>query len=65
MFLPMFHYDMQRNFDVIKRNSWFKNYCNALYEEASYYRKLKKEVYFAQFSVKYAFYLTKEDRKNG
>lgn len=65
MFLPMFHYDMQRNFDVIKRNSWFKNYCNVLYEEASYYKKLKKEVYFAEFSVKYAFYLTKEDRKHG
>lgn len=65
MFLPMFNYDMQRNFDVIGRNKWFKNYCDDLYREASDYRKLKKEVYFAEFSVKYAFYLTKEDRKHG
>jgi len=65
MFLPMFHYDMQRNFDVIKWNKWFRDYCNNLYREASDYRKLKKEVYFAEFSVKYAFYLTKEERKHG
>ena len=65
MFLPMFHYDLQRNFDVVRRNQWFMNYCYDLYREASDYRKLKKEVYFAKFSVKYAFYLTKEDRKHG
>lgn len=65
MFLPMFNYDMQRNFDVIGRNKWFRDYCNDLYREASDYRKLKKEVYFAEVSVKYAFNLTKEDRKHG
>ena len=65
MFLPMFNYDMQRNFDVIRRNEWFRGYCNDLYREASDYQKLKKEVYFAEFSVKYAFNLTKEDRKHG
>lgn len=65
MFLPMFHYDIQRNYDTIKRDRWFENYCNTLYQEASYYQRLKKEVYFAEFSVKYAFYLTKEDRSCG
>ncbi len=65
MFLPMFNYDMQRNFDVIGRNKWFREYCNDLYREASDYRKLKREVYFAEVSVKYAFNLTKEDRKHG
>lgn len=65
MFLPMFHYNRQRNFDAVKRNKWFKDYCDNLYREAADYRKLKKEVYFAEFSVKYAFYLTKEDRKHG
>ncbi len=65
MFLPMFDYDMQRNFDLIGRNKWFREYCNDLYREASDYRKLKKEVYFAEVSVKYAFNLTKEDRKHG
>lgn len=65
MFLPMFNYDLQRSFDVIGRNKWFMDYCHNLYREASDYRKLKKEVYFAEFSVKYAFYLTKEDRKHG
>lgn len=65
MFLPMFNYDMQRNFDVIGRNKWFRDYCNDLYREASDYRRLKKEVYFAEVSVKYAFNLTKEDRKHG
>ena len=39
--------------------------CNDLYREASDYRKLKREVYFAEVSVKYAFNLTKEDRKHG
>ncbi len=65
IFLPMFHYDMERNESTIRENKRFEDYCNTLYKLASDYRKMDKEVYFAEFSVKYALNLTKEERKHG
>lgn len=65
IFLPMFHYDMERNESTIRENKRFEDYCNTLYKLASDYRKMDKEVYFAEFSVKYALNLTKEERKYG
>lgn len=65
MFLPMFHYDMERNESTIRKNNVFEVYCDTLYKLASDYKRVNKEVYFAEFSVKYALNLTKEERKNG
>lgn len=66
MFLPMFSYDITRNYDEIKKESWFREYCEELYRKASYYQgPVEKRFYYADFSVQYAFNLTKEERKNG
>nr|WP_305182783.1 type III-A CRISPR-associated protein Cas10/Csm1 [uncultured Schaedlerella sp.] len=65
MFLPMFHYDMERNERMIRKNKEFKKYCDDLYKLASDYKRMNKEVYFAGFSAKYALNLTKEERKYG
>lgn len=64
MFLPLFSNDIKRNYDQIKKDKWFKGYCDALYKLASDYRQVEKKFYYAEFSTKYAFNLTKEERKN-
>lgn len=65
LFLPMFSYDMTRNYSGIKKEKWFRNYCDELYRKASNYMRIEKEFYFTEFSVQYAFNLTKEERTDG
>lgn len=67
MFLPMFSYDMTRNYKNIgPKESWFIDYCEKCYKDASDYRRNTAiKFYYTEFSVQYAFYLTKEERKNG
>ena len=66
MFLPMFFYDITRNYNEIKKGSRFRSYCEKLYKKASYYQgPVEKGFYYADFSVQYAFNLTKEERQNG
>lgn len=67
MFLPMFSYDRTRNYrDLQRKESWFIDYCDECYKAASDYRRnTSVEFYYTEFSARYAFYLTKEERKNG
>ncbi len=58
MFLPMLSADMAENSDIIRKNRWLENYVGYLYKKASNYRQIEKEFYYAEFSIKYALYLT-------
>ena len=70
MFAPLFHYDQQRNYDIIykaaSRNedvAWFlKEYAGDLTRNAADYRTVKKNLYFAESTVTYAMNITKEER---
>ncbi len=65
MFLPLFSYDMKRNKDTLKKDQWLQTYFRELYRKASNYKKADTEIYYAEFSVHYAFQLTKGGRLDG
>ncbi|MCI8535530.1 MAG: type III-A CRISPR-associated protein Cas10/Csm1 [Hungatella sp.] len=65
IFLPLFSNDLMRNSETFKKLPDFQIYCTELYKKASNYRKVEKQFYYLEFCIRYAFQLTKEDRKNG
>ena len=65
VFLPLFANDRMRNNNILKRLPDFQNHCAELYKNASDYNKIDKQFYYVEFCVRYAFWLTKEERQNG
>ncbi len=65
MFLPLFSNDMKRNSEAFNKVPVFKKHCEELYKNASDYRKAEKQFYYMEFCIRYALWLTKEERLNG
>lgn len=65
MFLPLFSNDMMRNSKTLRKVPDFQKECEELYKKASNYKKAEKQFYYAEFCIRYALQLTKEERQNG
>lgn len=65
IFLPLFANDRMRNNDTLKKLPDFQKHCAELYKSASNYNRINKQFYYVEFCVKYALWLTKEERRNG
>lgn len=65
IFLPLFANDRMRNHDTLKKLPDFEKYCAALYKNAADYNKMDKQFYYVELCVRYAFWLTKEERQSG